>query len=498
MLKGTLDDFTLPDIIRLLSNAKKTGSLEVERSAGQGTVYFSEGDVYFAESSISKELLGQKLVKSGVITSNQLMKALDEQANSGGRLGEVLLSSGLVFEDQLESAVRAQIEDAVFDLLRWELGEFSWTAGETVEPEVALSVSVENLIMEASRRLDELDVIKRKIPSEHTVLNMAPAPPEGAVEINITPDEWRVMVLVNGNRSVLEIAETVGLDVFQAMRTLYGLVSAGLIEAPGGVEQDVDAEAEAYAVEVDEAPADTFDEASADEVVVDEAPTEEPVSEEIVEENFEPVADAQVDDAVAEHELEPVAEADTEVAEPSFESQHGEVEPDEGADTDAQDLVAEVLGDDVETSVEAFDAPEPGDLTTEVPSDAASFSDADPFAEEILAPQGTSDQFDPSPSVEADTEPSEVSELDQQLASVTDIPVTSEPEGPSVDKSAAVRELSNLFKQTEVDSNPTFLVPPLEKKEEPAAPPEDKKRVEDDEEITRGLISRLIDGVKGL
>jgi hypothetical protein len=46
------------------------------------------------------------------------------------------------------------------------------------------------------------------------------------------------------------------------------------------------------------------------------------------------------------------------------------------------------------------------------------------------------------------------------------------------------------------------MVPPLEKKEEveeePEHEPENKKRVEDDEEITRGLISRLIDGVKGL
>ena len=498
MLKGTLDDFTLPDIIRLLSNSKKTGSLEVERSAGQGTVYFREGDVYFAESSISKELLGQKLVKSGVITSNQLMKALDEQAKSGGRLGEVLLASGLVFEDQLENAVRAQIEDAVFDLLRWELGEFSWTAGEAVEPEVALSVSVENLIMEASRRLDELDVIKRKIPSEQTVLNMAATPPEGAVEINITPDEWRVMVLVNGNRSVLEIAETVGLDVFQAMRTLYGLVSAGLIEAPGGVGQDVEDEPEAEALQVDdhaeqveELTPEAFDEGTADEVH-----DEEPAAGSGAEESFEPVAEAETDEAGAEDDFQPEAEAEAEMAAPSFE---GDGEDEEAGSPDAHDLVAEVLGDDVDTSVEAFDAPEPGDLTTEVPSDEGSFGDADPFASEILSSEATPEPFEPTPSGQAETDQGEVSELDQQLASVTDIPVTSEPEGPSVDKSAAVRELSNLFKQTEVDSTPTFLVPPLENKDEPAAEvPEDKKRVEDDEEITRGLISRLIDGVKGL
>ena len=484
MLKGTLDDFTLPDIFRLLSQSKKTGSLEVERSAGRGEVYFNEGDVYFAESSISKELLGQKLVKAGVLTSGQLMKALDEQAKSGGRLGDVLLSSGLVFEEQLEAALSAQIEDAVFDLLRWELGEFTWTASRSIEPEVSLSVSVENLVMEAARRLDELDIIKRKIPSELTVLNMASAPPEGAVEINITPDEWRVMVLVNGSRTVQEIAESVGLDVFQAMRTLYGLVSAGLIEVPEGIEP----------VE----PAETLDVASAsldaaleDVVTADEGDAalaaDEPVAieDDAAVETDEPVA---IEDDAAVETDEPVA---IETDEPDA------IEADEPVALDEDLSEAEPAA---EVGVEEFDAPEPGDLVAEVPDrdDAPVASDAevevvegDPFADEILSDTPGPARLE---AVETD-EPVEVSELDHS-ESETDIPVSADADDTSnVDKSVAVRELSNLFKQTEVDSSPTFMVPPVP---DSSLPPEEKKRVEDDEEITRGLISRLIDGVKGL
>ncbi len=96
MLRGTLDDFTLPDVFRLMSFAKKTGRLDVLRSAGQGSVFFREGEVYFAKSSLSKEPLGQKLVRARALTEGQLMKALDEQAASGERLGNLLLNSGLV------------------------------------------------------------------------------------------------------------------------------------------------------------------------------------------------------------------------------------------------------------------------------------------------------------------------------------------------------------------------------------------------------------------
>ncbi|MGH9196344.1 MAG: DUF4388 domain-containing protein, partial [Acidimicrobiia bacterium] len=129
MLKGTLDDFALPDVFRLMSLAKKTGRLEVERKAGSGSVYFRDGEVYFAESSLSREPLGQKLVRAGALTEGQLRKAIDQHSDSGERVGDILVNSGVVQLEQISIAIRQQIEDAVFDLLRWELGEFNWEPG---------------------------------------------------------------------------------------------------------------------------------------------------------------------------------------------------------------------------------------------------------------------------------------------------------------------------------------------------------------------------------
>ncbi|MGH2819884.1 MAG: DUF4388 domain-containing protein, partial [Actinomycetota bacterium] len=229
MLKGTLDDFSLPDVLRLTSHARKTGRLDVERRSGSGRVYFRDGDVYYAETSKSKEPLGQKLMRMRAITEPQLQRALEEHEATGRRLGDILTSTELVTEEQVVNSVRSQIEDALFDLLRWDLGAFRWEPDVAIDPEVELSVSVENLIMEASRRLEELALIKKAIPSAEIVFAMAPKPPDGAVEINITSDEWQVLVLVDEHRSVADIATLVGHDAFQTTRTLYGLLSSGLI-----------------------------------------------------------------------------------------------------------------------------------------------------------------------------------------------------------------------------------------------------------------------------
>ena len=501
MLKGTLDDFTLPDIFRLLSQSRKTGRLDVERSAGNGNVFFKEGNVYFAESTLSRELVGQKLVKAKVLTDGQLMKALDEQAEAGGRVGEVLLRSGLVTAEQLETALRGQIEDAVFDLLRWDAGEFDWAPGESVEAEVSLSVSVENLIMEGSRRLDELAIITRQIPSENSLVEMAPAPPEGAAEINIRPDEWRVLVLVNGQRTVLDIAEAVGSDVFATMRTLYGLAAAGLVHVPGHVMED------------DDEPLPPLPEEPVANEAVEEVTASPELDDQEAETALPEVLDMEVEDAVTESEpaeeasdADPVAEAvsyhaDAYTPDTSFEDVDMSFEVGDAENSgDKLEIPATVDATDLPTS-EWFDSPEPGDIMAEEPVEAVTeeVGGTDPFASEILAPLDTSDEADDEPLAEIDTfEPTaDASSNGQQPHEDSQNDDDPEPFERTVDKSAAVRELSDLFKQTEVDSRPTFMVPETGKESE-VPDEESRHRVEDDEEITRGLISRLIDGVKGL
>ena len=554
MLKGTLDDFTLPDVFRLMSFAKKTGRLDVLRSAGQGSVFFREGEVYFAKSSLSKEPLGQKLVRARALTEGQLMKALDEQAASGERLGTLLLNSGLVTEDQLEGALRQQIEDSIFDLLRWELGEFAWEPSVEVDVEVRIAVSVENLIMEASRRLDELEVIKRKIPSGIAVLGMAATPPEGAVEINITPEEWRILVLVDGSRTVNDIAGMVGLDEFGAMRVLYGLVSAGLIELiSDGLPADHDASVtkgpepktiSQADVVFDEPPA-PVDSGSPAVAVVDPAPVAEVLVEETHSEP-EP-AEASAPEPVALEEApapeppapaepaaapaDPFSETEDPFAAITEELQADSVEPQGTETTDVEaDLVSpfgSLTAPESEATLDSSEALsalldlEDEPFTEPVPAAEASASDeapaiadeADPLAAEAdwNAPVGIESFDAPQPDELVTQTPESSSFIDDLFTEPTtphvaeeppappapaqDIPVSSAPSGdrPLVDRAAAVRELAGLF-----DDDDRPRARPSAPRPSEGGEPDTRKRVEDDEQVTKSIISRLIDGVKGL
>jgi hypothetical protein len=436
VLKGTLDDFSLPDIFRLAALANKTGRLEVERRNGSGRVYFRDGEVYYAESTKSKERLGRKLTRSGWVTDEQLRRAMVEHEQTGRRVGEILVGQGAVEEEQIEWAVRSQIEDGVFDLLRWDLGAFVWEPDVEIEVEVPLTVTVENLIIEASRRLDEISQIRKKIPSADVVLAMAARPPDGAHQINITSEEWQVLVLVDGRRTVEDIATSTGAEAYQTTRLLFGLMNAGLIEHK--------------------------------HVPIEGSDESDRPSSRSLQDRQRGAGSAGPQGGDRWHKS---ADPDSNV-----------VELQRGSDDDDVDVDFETQGDEERPAVTTPPAPPPAPES--YPEDEDSFV-ADRGPEQGRAPSP------PHPRRSDDEGEDEVSQREPVPP-----PSPRRSGGPRVDRAAVVRELAGLF--NEENKPRPRAVPSGDRNESERPEPTQKRRVEDDDQVDRKLIGRMIDGVKEL
>ena len=200
-LRGNLKDFSLPDVFQLVTFSKKTGVLRIKRADGtNGSVWFRDGDVFFAQSNWHGEPLGERLVAASRITPSALSRALEiRKENTDRRLGQILVDEGYITDKVLEAFVQEQIQDTIFDLMRWDEGDFDFEVlPEVVDEDIGLSVSIENIVMEGSRRLEEWARIKKKIPSMDIVFKMATAPGEGTFEISLKPIEWNLLLLVDG------------------------------------------------------------------------------------------------------------------------------------------------------------------------------------------------------------------------------------------------------------------------------------------------------------
>ncbi len=238
-LEGNLRDFSLADMFRLLATGAKTGTLHVESADGAGKVCFTDGRVFFASSNYDRESLGRRLVRAGVISEKQLRQALglqkiQKKEKAGRRLGQILVEEGYLDGRVLESFIHEQINDTLFDLFRWDEGDLRFESDETCDDEdIGISVSVENVIMESARRMEQWERIRLKIPDLDTEFVMAAGPGEKSMEIHLKPQEWMLLCHLHGGRTVRELVDVTGYNDFETSRILYGMYAAGLIEKVG-------------------------------------------------------------------------------------------------------------------------------------------------------------------------------------------------------------------------------------------------------------------------
>ena len=240
-LRGNLKDFGISEIIQLLSLSHKTGVLTIITEE-EGHIYFKNGECYFASSTKYRKPIGQRLIETGLISKSHLVEALKEQKKGSGskRLGRVLLDQGLVESESLEIFVTEQIWDAFLDILSWKEGEFAFDVGEVLIDEdinitletwnkVAASVpSFENVL-----KSEQWGRIKQAIPSLEIVFALKRERTGDAGGVSLAPNEWALVCLIDGKRSVAEIMRENNQDNFQIGHTLHKLLKAGLIAQTG-------------------------------------------------------------------------------------------------------------------------------------------------------------------------------------------------------------------------------------------------------------------------
>jgi hypothetical protein len=233
LLQGNLKEFSLPNIFQLVKMSAKSGALTIRRGEDWGKIFFRNGQIYYAYSVPQHLPLGERLVKSGAISGEQLKAALATQKKAGesARIGAILLESGAIDRPTLEHAVRAQIQDAAFDFFSWLDGEFEFGADERiVDQDILVQMDVENVIMEGCRRIDEWELIFEQLGSLERVPHLAYSERiEDRGEVTLTAEEWRVLVRIDGRADMNVILRDCGLDRFHGAKVIYSLFSSGLV-----------------------------------------------------------------------------------------------------------------------------------------------------------------------------------------------------------------------------------------------------------------------------
>src|SRR5688572_26598964 len=232
-LKGNLEVLNLSDIFQSLSLNQHTGTLRVTDGKREKLVHFAQGEITLLASE-KKVKIGEMLVAAGKISQEDLEFALQQQKKSKKRLGEILVEEGFVSEDDIAEIVKQQIEAEIYDLFLWKKAEFEFLIDYIPEklknPShgiTKLQFNTSSLIMEALRRLDEWGIISKEITTLKEVYKVVNTSPGALDEIDL-PDRVKGEVkLIDGEKTLEQIAEETSLSEFELCKLIYELKSRG-------------------------------------------------------------------------------------------------------------------------------------------------------------------------------------------------------------------------------------------------------------------------------
>ena len=174
-LRGTTGDFPLESVVGLLTETTKTGELLVRGGGKVGALGFAEG---------------------------RLVAAVIENEGGENALGAIFA-----------------IPEADFEFTPW-----------ASEPEANLEPGdLASILKRAADARDRLAAIREAIPDDRLRFKLsAKAADQGTV--TLTPDRWRALLMVDGERDVLAIAGRLGVSRMDALSVLAGLVKEGVVE----------------------------------------------------------------------------------------------------------------------------------------------------------------------------------------------------------------------------------------------------------------------------
>ena len=234
-IEGPLRDLGIHDVFQLLDLGRKSGTLTVssELRNNQGQVWFEQGHVVYASIQSNPNPLGGMLVRSGRVAEGDvaLARAMQSERGDTRRLGEILVDIGALTLRELNEQVRRQVEAVVFELLSWDEGYFRFEeeALGTIAAEATVRIPTESVLMEAARQIDEWSRIRERVPSLDVIPCLAGREDGAMPRLDLLPGEWLFLTMIDGLRSLREIAGLLGESDFNVARIAFGLLSTGVL-----------------------------------------------------------------------------------------------------------------------------------------------------------------------------------------------------------------------------------------------------------------------------
>jgi serine/threonine protein kinase len=229
-VRGSLDPNALARVLRGLALSRKEGILHVQKGGVSKRIYLRKGAIIFAGSDEEQDRLGEVLVREGKLKSAELLLALRTMRETGQRLGKTIVEMGFASSEEVAALALERTKSIIRSVFAWSSGTFFFEERATaVGDDMAVELSTAEMILEAARSIEDVDLIREGLGDLKAVLRQPSnplLPHDGSVSSSL---EW-LLYQANGVSTIEEIVAASPLDEDKTLRAIFALVLAGLFE----------------------------------------------------------------------------------------------------------------------------------------------------------------------------------------------------------------------------------------------------------------------------
>lgn len=236
VLRGKLTDVALPEVLSFLKTTKKTGVLSMVQVGVRKSLFFLDGHVVFAASSLTQDRLGEVLLRGNKISADEYLR-ISQRIRGGQRLGKVLVETGVLAPKDLWWGIEQQVKEIAWSLFTWDDGYFLFEENDRPRQEkITVNLDVARLIVEGIRRVDGAGPIQSRFAAVDSILESSgvesPLPLEAY--------EAHVLGLVNGERTIAEVCKESEIGEAETRKVLHTFLSVGALRSKGRKQAPLD------------------------------------------------------------------------------------------------------------------------------------------------------------------------------------------------------------------------------------------------------------------
>ncbi len=228
-------DFALrpfAEVLAELYRARATGALLLRRKQVKKIVYVRNGTPELVKSNLLVECLGRILVREKMISEAECEESLKRMRATRRMQGTVLVEMGCISPHNLQYALITQLAEKLYDVFRWDLGEYHFNAHVPLPAEpLSLGMTCAQLIHEGVRRAyDERRLAAVFKGVDQKYVHPSQRPLYALQDAGLGDDERALLLMADGHKTVATLRALELLPALETDRLLFAMTCAQMVE----------------------------------------------------------------------------------------------------------------------------------------------------------------------------------------------------------------------------------------------------------------------------